>query len=99
MNFEQFRTLIETLQKVRDKCSALYDLGIDTLAYEEDYQKIITLLMECVFNEEGKDWIDWYLYERVGFDGKILQAWDEKGNEICHNIESLWDTVKPYRRQ
>lgn len=55
--------------------------------------------MECVFNEEGKDWIDWYLYERVGFDGKILEAWDEKGNVICHNVESLWDTVMSYRKQ
>lgn len=94
MNFEQFKTLIETLQKVRDKYSKLYDLGIDTMNYEEDYQKIISLLMECAFNEDGKGWIDWYLYERIGFDGKVLNAWDENKNAICYNIESLWDTVK-----
>lgn len=99
MNFKQFKTLIETLQKVRDKYSSLYDLGIDTLTYEEDYQKIINLLMECSFKEEGKDWIDWYLYERIGFDGKILEAWDENEKPICYNIESLWETVKPYRKQ
>ena len=99
MNFEQFKTLIETLQKVSDKYRVLYDLGIDTMNYDEGYQKIISLLMECVFDEEGKSWIDWYLYERIGFDGKILQAWDENDNEICHNIESLWGTVKPHRKQ
>ena len=99
MNFEQFKTLIETLQKVSDKYRTLYDLGIDTMNYDEDYQKIISLLVECVFAEEGKGWIDWYLYERIGFDGKILQAWDENENEICQNIESLWETVKPYRKQ
>ena len=99
MNFEQFKNLIETLQKVSDKYSALYDLGIDTLKYEEDYQKIINLLMECAFKEEGKDWIDWYLYERIGFDGKVLEAWDENEKPICYNIESLRETVKPYRKQ
>ena len=99
MNFEQFKTLIEALQKVSDKYSKLCDLGIDTMNYDEDYQKVISLLMECAFNEEGKEWIDWYLYERVGFDGRILQAWDENNNEICHNIESLWDTVFPYTKQ
>ena len=98
MSYKQFKSLIESLQKVSDKYSKLYDLGIDTMNYDEDYQKIISLLMECAFNEEGKEWIDWYLYERVGFDGRTLQAWDENNNEICHNIESLWDTVFPYTK-
>lgn len=99
MNFQEFKTLIETLEKTRERYSVLYDLGIDTLTYDEDYQKVIAILMESVFNEDGKGWIDWYLYERVGFDGKILEAWDENENPICYNIESLWDTVKPYRKQ
>jgi hypothetical protein len=99
LNFQEFKTLIETLEKTREKYSALYDLGIDTLTYDEDYQKVITILMESVFREEGKDWIDWYLYERVGFDGKMLEAWDENENPICHNVESLWETIKPYRKQ
>lgn len=99
MNFEQFKILIETLQKVRDKYSKLYDLGIDTMNYEEDYQKIISLLLESVFDEDGKGWIDWYLYERIGFDGRVLEAWDENEKPICYNIESLWDTVFTYTKQ
>ena len=99
MNFEQFKILIETLQKISDKYKVLYDLGIDTMNYDEDYQKIITLLLEGIFNEEGKGWIDWYLYERIGFDGRVLEAWDENENPVCYNVESLWDTVKPYRKQ
>ena len=99
MNFEQFKKLIETLQKVNNKYKTLYDLGIDTMSYDEDYQRIIALLIGCVFSEEGEDWINWYLYERIGFDGKVLEAWDENDNPICYNIESLWETVKPYRKQ
>ena len=99
MNFDQFKILIEALQKVSDRYSKLYDLGIDTMNYEEDYQKIISLLLESVFDEDGKGWIDWYLYERIGFDGRVLEAWDENEKPICYNIESLWETVKPYRKQ
>lgn len=99
MNYQQFKTVIEALESIRDRCSAAYDVGIDLLNYDELYHKVISTLMESVFNEEGKGWIDWYLYERIGFDGGILNANDENGNEICHNIESLWETVKPYRKQ
>lgn len=99
MNFKQFKTLIETLEKTREKYRALYELGIDVTNYDEDYQKVINILMESVFEEEGKGWVDWYLYERVGFDGRILEAWDENNKPICYNIESLWETIKPYRNQ
>lgn len=99
MKFGQFKILIETLEKIRDRSDSIQDFGINLMDYDEDYHKLITLLLRSVFNEEGEDWINWYLYERVGFDGKILEAWDEKGNVICHNVESLWDTVKPYRNQ
>lgn len=99
MTSEQFKILIETLEKIKNRTNSIYNLGIDLIQYDEDYQKIISLLLECAFNEDGKGWIDWYLYERIGFDGKVLEAWDENGDKICHDIESLWETVKPYRRQ
>ena len=51
---------------------------------------------KSIFEKEGYDWISWYLYERDGFGGKVLSANDADGNEICHNIKSLWETVKDY---
>ena len=99
MNFEQFKTVIEVLEKIRERSYSIYQLGIDLMNYDEPNHIVISTLLESIFKEEGKDWIDWYLYERIGFDGKILEAWDENNNPICYNIESLWETVKLYKKQ
>lgn len=99
MNYEQFKTIIETLQEVSDRSHSIYKLGVDLMNYDEPYHKAISTLLDSVFNDVGRGWVDWYLYERPGFNGKPNLATDENGNEICHNIESLWETVKPYRKQ
>jgi hypothetical protein len=99
MNFEQFKLIIETLEKIRERSYSIHHLGIDLMDYDEPTHIVISTLFESIFKEEGKGWIDWYLYERPGFHGKPNLATDENGNEICHNVESLWETVKPYRKQ
>jgi hypothetical protein len=96
MEYEQFKQIIKTIEKVRDRSSALYDLQVDLLNFEDEYFKIINILMDSVFDEEGHGWIDWYLYERIGFNGKKNLATDKDGNEICYDIPSLWKTVKEH---
>ena len=100
MEYEQFKKIIEDLEKSLQRSSALYDLGMDLMNYNDIYHEIISSLMLSTFNVEGKDWIDWYLYERPSFSGKEpLKAFDKDGNEICHNIESLWETVTEYMNE
>ena len=94
MTYEKFKTIIEKLEKVRERSHALYELGINLMDHEEVYHEIITDLMLSVFDKEGKDWIDWYLYERIGFTDKVNLATDIDGNEICYDIPSLWEEVK-----
>jgi hypothetical protein len=96
MEYEQFKNLIETIEKVRERSSALYKLDIDLLDFEDDYFKIIDLLMKNVFDEEGHGWVDWYLYERIGFNDKVNLATDENGKEICYDTPSLWEVVKEH---
>jgi hypothetical protein len=96
MTYEQFKQIIETIEKVRDRSSALYDLQVDLLNFEDEYFKIINILMDSVFDEHGHGWIDWYLYERIGFNNKVNLATDKDGNEICYDIPSLWETVKEH---
>ena len=96
MTYEQFKDLIETMEKTRERSSAIYDLGLDLINFEDLHYKIINILMKSVFDEEGHDWIDWYLYERIGFSGKTNLATDKDGNEICYDIPSLWETVKEH---
>jgi hypothetical protein len=99
MKFKEFKQVVELLKNVSDRSHNIHKAGVDLLDYDEDFHKAITILMKSIFEEEGYDWISWYLYERDSFNGKTLSANDADGNEICHNIESLWETVKPYRKQ
>jgi len=96
MEYEQFKELIDTIEKVRERSSALYKLDIDLLDFEDYYFKIIDILMKSAFDEEGHGWIDWYLYERIGFNDKVNLATDENGKEICYDIPSLWEVVKEH---
>jgi hypothetical protein len=96
MEYEQFKDLIETIEKVRERSSALYKLDIDLLDFEDSYFKIIDILMKGVFDEEGCGWVDWYLYERIGFNDKVNLATDKNGKEICYDIPSLWEVVKEH---
>jgi len=96
MDYKTFKNIIETLEEVSSRNSSLYNLGVDLINYDESYQKIITQLLLSVFGECGKDWIDWYLYERPSLSTKNNKAWDENGKEICYDIPSLWDVVKEY---
>ena len=98
MEYEQFKNLIETIEKVRERSSALYKLNVDLLDFEDDYFKIIDILMKEIFDEEGHGWIDWYLYERIGFNDKVNLATDENGKEICYDIPSLWEVVKEHSK-
>lgn len=97
MNLKTFTTLIKGFEERHKQNDTAYKLGIDILNYDNDYYKDVTypLLIE-VFTEEGLDWITWYLYERVSHTGKDLEAFDKEGNKICHNIPSLYDTIKEY---
>jgi hypothetical protein len=96
MKYETFEKLITELQNISNRYSKLYDLGVDLLNYDEPIQTVNSILMLELFGKEGKDWIEWYLYERESHSGKKLQAWDKDDNEICYDIPSLWDTVKEY---
>lgn len=94
MKYETFEKLITELQSISGRYSKLYDLGVDLINYDEPNQKVISLLMEELFGKDGMGWIDWFVYERISHSGEILKAWDKDGNEICYNIESLWEEVK-----
>ncbi|MEY5134929.1 MAG: hypothetical protein RL709_630 [Pseudomonadota bacterium] len=94
MDYEKFKNIIESLEKVGERSHSIYKLGVNLMDYEELYHNIITSLLNSVFDKEGKDWIDWYLYERVGFTNKVNLATDKDGNEICYDIPSLWEEVK-----
>ena len=99
MTKHSFEKIILNLQTVRNRSREIYKLGIDLMNYEENYEKVVDELFRAAFNPDQLGWIDWFLYEREGFDGKINKAWKKVGRkkvEICYDIDSLWETINEY---
>jgi hypothetical protein len=96
MTKQQFEEVILKLQLTQLRSQQLYKLGVDLMEIEEPYHNVIDILFSSCFNDEQMGWIDWFLYERVGINGKILKATKKVGRkkvEICYDIDSLWETV------
>ena len=56
---------------------------------------LINTLINSHFDEEGRDWINWWLYEKDG--NPEMKAWDENDNEIpTETIDDLWNLVKDH---
>jgi len=92
MTLDTFTFLIKGIQNQSEKTHELYKHGVDLLSFNEDYyREVVNPLMLEAFGKEGVDWIDWYIYEKDGRED--MKAWDKEGNEICNNIESLYNEV------
>jgi hypothetical protein len=52
--------------------------------------------LESHFDIEGKDWINWYLWERIDtFTKEVLPYYDEDNKpHYLYNAEDLWNLVK-----
>jgi hypothetical protein len=73
----------------------LYELPICELTWE-----LINMYLEEVFNKDGVDWINWYIYERKSIiTGEVLPCWDEEGKEFYVNTpEDLWKLVEQHQK-
>ena len=96
MNLKTFTTIIEGIEKHNERKNNAYKLGIDLIAFDEDYyREVVRPLMAEVFTEEGIGWINWYLYERPSITGgKNLEAFDKDGKPICFDIPSLFSVLQ-----
>ena len=97
MKFEVFERIVTQIQNQQERSFAINKLGIDLITYDEEYSEVIHLLLSAYYGEVGRDWIDWYLYERDSLSGEINQAWDQDNNPICYDIPSLWKEVEELR--
>jgi len=96
MNKQSFEKIILHLQTAHKKSRELYKLGLDLMQYDENYEFVIDELFKAAFNEEQRGWVDWFLYEKEGLRGETNKAFKKVGRkkvEICHTIDSLWETV------
>jgi len=102
MTKQSFQKIILNTQTARKRSHDAYKLGIDLMHFEENYEHVIDELMKAAFNADQLTWIDWFLYEREGMDGKINKAYKKVGRkkvEICYDIDSLWETINEYENK
>ena len=67
MKYKTFLSLLTTYKKVEENSSKWYEFGIDL--HEGKYpiapylHEIMKAGFETTYNEEGIDWIDWFIFE------------------------------------
>ena len=97
-----FVAMINAIEKYDAEVERWADFGIEL--YElpscELTWELINMYLEEVFNEDGVDWINWYIYERKSiFTGEVLPCFDEEGNEFYVNTpEDLWKLVEQHQK-
>ena len=100
MTKELFCEIIKSHQIHWSNLENLEKLGMDLFEspiIEFGFQ-MFEHLIKSNFNEEGVDWIFWWLYERDDTLKCSNKACDEDGNEIpTETIDDLWNIIKNYR--
>ena len=99
INQELFTAIISEIINFNEKVDNWEELvgsGIFETHMIQSGWKIIDFLILTNFNEEGQDWINWWLYEKGRHPE--LKACDAEDNEIpTETIDDLWNLVKDYR--
>lgn len=97
---EQFIKLITDNRKHNDRLDEVEDV-LGLAIYDCDWVEYGNILFDEVlgllFQEEGVDDINWWLYEKCGRPD--YKMWDKDGNEIpTETLDDLWKIVKDYRK-
>lgn len=100
MTKEQFIEVIKFHKQSTDNLNEYYKMGLDLLDNKnspvEPLFKVINILFDSIYTEEGVEWISWYIYDNnygemglTAFDGEI---------QICKNIDELYDYIQKYKK-
>jgi hypothetical protein len=93
MEYKKFEKIILNLQKSYDQANILYENGVDITEATDALHIIISDLLGIIFTDDGKDWIDWFMYEKEFGKREDLKAWDVDKNEIAYDIKSLYELL------
>lgn len=117
MNLEAFEKILLNYKKYYDSLSELHDIGVDL--YEGKYklseivEEIFEDFLKVTYNEEGLDWINWFIHENEYGNKKWYKlksldnseriekpgygAYDENGNPICYDVKSLFEYIEKFK--
>lgn len=72
----------------------VFELPIGEIPWE-----IFSCWLESHFDIEGRDWVNWYLWERKSiYTNEVLPCYHKDGTKFFVNTpEDLWELVKDHR--
>ena len=94
MKLTVFKKVIELLKDNDDKSVKLLNAGIDCTNFNNELHSVISHLFGSIYGKNGKDWIDWWCFEKEWGTREDFTATDENGNKICESVEDLWEYVE-----
>ena len=100
---EQFTKVIEDTLKLNKEYDRWDDFGINLweLPIGDTEASLAESIWNIVFDEDGVDWINWWIYERPAlFEGdEVNKAYNENGSEIpTETVDDLWNIVEKFRK-
>lgn len=71
---------------------------MDMAKYDAVFLDVIETVLNLHFTKKQIELIYFFLYDRVGIDGKIVSLADEDTDEplLMNNPDELWETLKKY---
>lgn len=99
---EEFTKLItwhEEQDKLVDKLTEIFPNAYESNVIDNSW-KVFDLVWKICFDEEGQDWISWWLYDCKSYkDNTYNHTYEENGETISvETIDDLWKLVKGCRK-
>lgn len=94
MTKERFVEIIELYQEQNELVDKYSDLiAYDSPIIEFGWEMFDAVLREA-FNNDQRDWINWWLYDRISFiTGKELPYYDGDKECYMHTVDDLWEYI------
>jgi hypothetical protein len=92
MKYEVFSKVLRCIKELNTKSQKAYAVDIDLLNFTEPYSQAIWHLFGAYYGKSGKEWIEWFIYEKDGRKG--ITAHNSRGEEICKTEKELWKMIE-----
>jgi len=112
MKKQNFISILKSYYGIHIHMSNLHDIGFDffenkRFPIDDLINKIFNQSILSHYNDEGLDWISFYLFEFVKthdansdedlmYPDREPAAWDADKNPICFNIDTLYDYINEH---
>lgn len=86
-------------EKEVDNLCKIFPNAFEATILDNPY-KLLDLIWKICFDEEGQDWISWWLYDSKGFGGTYNRTYKEAdGTTVSvETVDDLWKLVKGCRK-